>query len=109
MGLSAPEHVERERLNFRPVQDRFENRLGSANTLYETVTLSFVIPNEALRILHDLSPWMGEQDGAKPLPLLSFLLDHAQQADHPRISAEDRFQIRRWNRYTYPPTPADDK
>lgn len=27
-------------------------------------------------------------------------IDQAQQAEHSRISTEDRFQIQRWNRYT---------
>jgi hypothetical protein len=31
----------------RPGQIKFEKRLGSATTLYETVALSFVIPSEA--------------------------------------------------------------
>jgi hypothetical protein len=34
-------------LNLRPVQIKFEKRLGSATTLYGTVALSFVIPSEA--------------------------------------------------------------
>jgi hypothetical protein len=42
-----PNSVPQGRLNFRPVQIRFEKRLGSATTLYGTVALSFVIPSEA--------------------------------------------------------------
>src|ERR1700691_5494999 len=42
---ACPELVERGRLNFRPVQIKFEKRLGSSTTLYGTVALSFVIPS----------------------------------------------------------------
>ena len=39
--------VPKGRLNFKPVQIRFEKRLGPATTLCGTVALSFVIPSEA--------------------------------------------------------------
>jgi hypothetical protein len=42
-----PNSVPQGRLNFRPAQLSFEERLGSATTLYGTVALSFVIPSEA--------------------------------------------------------------
>jgi len=42
-----PNSVPQGRLTFRPVQIRFEKRLGSATTVYGTVALSFVIPSEA--------------------------------------------------------------
>jgi len=43
-----PSSVPQGRLNFRPVQIKFEKRLGSATTLYGTVALSFVIPSSRL-------------------------------------------------------------
>ena len=42
---ACPELVERGRMNFSPVQIRFEKRFGSVTTVYGTVALSFVIPS----------------------------------------------------------------